>query len=461
MKRILLLSTAIVGLGLSACGAKQNPTSTQNLPARCAEQACINNDVREFMVDGIRVIIKPVAHPPLVSANIYFDGGAALWTEDTSGHEQIALQVAVDGGPSSMTRDAYLSALEKVGAYVSASSDRDYARISLFSPAPVLEETLALVAQAVKSPAFEAQHFANTLSAQRSSVASRWDSADNAVREFAQALAWKNHPYAIHPQGTHESLESVDAGKIQEALTKLLVRERMTVVFVGQIDAAHAEKLVREHLSDIPSNSEWAQNANYPAVIAPFEYAQPTVEILERTQLPTNYILGYFAAPAPGHADYAPMVLATQILRHRLFEEVRTRRNLTYAVSSAIGSRRANIGLLYVTTTNPAATLPVMMETVDAMIADGGVTQQDIENNVRTWTTNFYMDLQSFSDQAHLLANWELVGGSRENADTILDELARVTPQDIARVLDLYVRNIQFAVVGSPDQAPSSLFTTR
>lgn len=463
MKRMILLAGALLSLGLSACGAKQKTatTTTPALPERCATEACINEGVTSFVVDGIRVIVKPVANPPLVTANIYIEGGAAFWTEATAGHEGLALYAATDGGPATMTREDYLAALESVGSYVSAKSDRDNATIALFTPAAALDQTFALMAESLRNPAFEDQHLANAQALQLSAVQTRWDSADNALRELVQQIAWENHPYAIHPDGSEESLGFADREALQAALQRLLVRERMIVVFVGQVDEAQARALVHKHLRAFASDPDWRQAAHFPEAIRPFHYDAPRVEILERTSLPTNYILGYFAAPAPGDADYPALLIATQLLRHRLFEEVRTRRNLTYAVSSAIGARRANIGVLYVTTTNPGATLPVMMETIDAMLAPGGITEKDLENQVRTWLTGYFMDLQSFSDQASLLASWEMLGGSRVDADRFVDTLHALTPEDLVRVLENYVKNIQFAVVGHPDQAPPDLFLAR
>ena len=50
-----------------------------------------------------------------------------------------------------------------------------------------------------------------------------------------------------------------------------------------------------------------------------------------------------------------------EILSDRLFEEVRTKRNLTYAVQAGLSQRAANYGILYVTAVDPANTLPVML----------------------------------------------------------------------------------------------------
>ena len=467
MNKLLLIAAACASLGLSACGARQQPTdnapidNTPTLPERCEHDACINQGVTAFEVDGIRVIVKNIAHPPLLTANIYVEGGAAFWDEDTAGHEGLALYAATDGGPEGTEREQYLAALESVGAHLTAASDRDYATISLFTPADAVDDTFALMARALQTPAFEDQHLANAQAAWISSVQSRWDSADNAVRELVQQLAWENHPYAVHPQGSEESLANITPDGLRQTLQRLLTRERMIVVFVGQIDEEHARALVHEHFAGLPSDPDWREAVNFPDVIAPLHYDAPRVRYLDRAELPTNYILGYFAAPSLSDEDYPALLLATQLLRHRLFEEVRTRRNLTYAVYSALGARRSNIGVLYVTTTNPGATVPVMLQTVDGMLAEGSVTQADIDNQVRTWLTEYFMDLQSFDDQAALLARWEMLGGSRVNADTFVDHLRALTPEDITRVLDRYIRDIQFAVVGNPSQAEESLFLTR
>src|SRR5690554_39177 len=234
----------------------------------------------------------------------------------------------------------------------------------------------------------------------------------------------------------------------------------MTVVFVGQIDNNEARTLVKTHLKDVASDKSWREALDYPTAFQPFEFSQGAVEVMERTEIPTNYIAGYFSAPAPGDADYAPMVLATQILRDRLFEEVRTRRNLSYAVYSAIATRRANTGVLYVTATKPAETLEVMYNTIDEVV-NGAITQEDVENEIRTYLTRYYMALQSFDAQASLLARWELLTGERVNADRFIDELRAVTPEQVSDVLNRYLRNIQFGVLGHPEQIDRTQFSAR
>ncbi len=62
--------------------------------------------------------------------------------------------------------------------------------------------------------------------------------------------------------------------------------------------------------------------------------------------------------------DYPPLVLASEILSHRLFEEVRTKRGLTYSVSAGLGNSGVNSGYFYVTSTQLPEAVKVIFDEV-------------------------------------------------------------------------------------------------
>jgi len=78
----------------------------------------------------------------------------------------------------------------------------------------------------------------------------------------------------------------------------------------------------------------------------------PSIKIVRR-ELPTNYIMGCYSAPRFGSAESYPMILAESILEDRLFEEVRTKRSLSYAPAAGLGRLFTNYGLIYVTAVRP------------------------------------------------------------------------------------------------------------
>ncbi len=67
--------------------------------------------------------------------------------------------------------------------------------------------------------------------------------------------------------------------------------------------------------------------------------------------------------------------------------------------------------------------------------------------------------IDSNSALASQLGWWELYGGGRENADTYIQRLEAVTPEDIQRATVEYMKTYQFAVVGAGSTVSEELFT--
>lgn len=453
----LVLSCAL----FAACGSKQtesdSPTTqsseSQDRPAR------LTDGVEEIDVDGIRVIVKHKPDAELLTAGIYFDGGAPFWNPETAGAEYLALNVAANAGPEGMDKASYQAALDRVGAIVSASSGPDYAQARLNTLTSTLDHTWELFAGTLLNPALPQDEVELTREMQLTAIRTRMDSPDSAVVEIAQAAAFAGHPYAIHENGEEDTVAALDLADLRTALERLFVRERMVVVFVGDITSEHAEELIRTTFSDVPSNPNWETELSF-SEDPELSFEAGSLDVYERPELPTNYIIGYFTAPEHADSDYPAMLIGTKLLREKLFEEVRTKRNLTYAVSAGIGSRRDNIGYLYATATDPETTLSVMYQTIDALI-ETPPTDQELRNQALVYLTDYYLALQSPGAQASTLAEWELLGAGWEHADRLNDELRSLTPQDISDALEAHITNIKFGTVGDPAQLPEALFTSR
>src|SRR5690606_18484119 len=130
-------------------------------------------------------------------------------------------------------------------------------------------------------------------------------------------------------------------------------------------------------------------------------------------ELPTNYIRGQFPAPAPDHPDFAPFRIGIEILGDRLFEEVRTKRNLSYAVQAGLSQRAANYGILYVTAVDPGATLPVMLAELDRL-KDEPISAERLAQSVNVFLTQYWLGQETNMGQAQSLGTYELVGGGWE-----------------------------------------------
>jgi predicted Zn-dependent peptidase len=57
------------------------------------------------------------------------------------------------------------------------------------------------------------------------------------------------------------------------------------------------------------------------------------------------------------------------------------------------------------------------------------------------------------------LAQYELIGGGWRNSADFIDRLRAVTPADVERVAQKYMRNIRFVVLGNPKSIDTRIFT--
>lgn len=438
-----------------ACAGRQSvdePATAATAPSQ--GDALLTSGVEVVRVGEATVIVRPTTNP-IVHISLFVDHGSTSWTTEAGASALVlGLSAMADGGPAGMGRDAFLSRLDAMGSTIAGDANYDYSVVSMEAVGAFWTETWDLMAATLRDPALGSGELERARERLVTARRSRFDDPDSAVVEVAREAFFAGHPYSASPDGTEAGLETASESEAREALRTLLGEPaHVTVVAVGDVDTQRLTERVALLLDRLTA-------AGSAAPAEPFAHAQSTVTVLPRPDLPTNYIVGYFGAPAPGTTDYAALEIGLAILDHRLFEEVRTRRNLTYAVSAGLGSRRANSGYLYVTATDPSTTLGVMFDTIEAM-ADTPVSAQELADQLEQYLTGYYMALASNSAQASLLGSWNLLTGDIAAADQHIAELRNVTPADVSRVIDQYVRAIQWGVVGNPDSIDEALFTSR
>jgi zinc protease len=230
-----------------------------------------------------------------------------------------------------------------------------------------------------------------------------------------------------------------------------MVKSRMLLVVVGDVDRAHIERLVAATLAKMPQGSyKWTPPSRLPE--------GKSAVVIEQRQLPTNYIVGYYSGPLANSDDYQALRIATSVLTGRMFSEIRTRQNLTYDVHAPFLDRAASAGGLYVSTTSPDTTLRLMYTAVKEL-QDGLLDKEGLERLEQQFLTEYFLDNETNDAQASFLARAELYRGDYRLADKFVDELKSVSPEAVQRVARRYMKGIRFAYVGDPARLRRDLIT--
>jgi zinc protease len=452
MKTVMMMSTravrrtivAITAMTVATSGVyAQGATPPASATARNVTTSLAIQDsaTSKFDVGGIPVILRRVSANNVVAANLYLLGGVRQLTTETEGIETILLE-ASERGTRKYPKNVLRQKMAQLGSGIGVSAGVDWTTIGLRSTVANFDSTWMILADRLVAPTLDPAEVELVREQFITSVRQRKDSPDALLDYVADSIAFAGHAYALDPIGSEESISKMTVAKLRAYQQEQIVTSRMLLVVVGNVSRARVEKLVRETLGKLPKgNYAWTLPAAPPAATGAY--------VIEKRELPTNYLQGYYQGPRADSKDYQALRLATAVLSGRLFTEVRSRRNLTYSVNAPFVERALSMGGLYVTTTSPDEVLRIMQEQVSSL-KESWITPDGLERLVQQFIVTYFLDNETNADQANMLARAELYQGDYRRADQFVDELRAVTPEDIRTAARKYMTNIRWAYVGNP-----------
>jgi predicted Zn-dependent peptidase len=405
--------------------------------------------IDDFTVAGVRVIHKPITANDVIGVQLFVKGGAAALTPANAGIEQLIVNAA-PLGTSKYTKEQFSTAATKYGAEISGFAATEYTAMTLRAVRQNWDTSWDLFAQAVAHPTFPEAEVALARGQLVNQVKQRTDDPDAYLNQVSDSLSYIGHPFAPEPRGTPQSVGALTSANLAQWHKRRFTRANLLVVVVGNVSREDLTAKITSAFGGLP-----ASGGSVPRV-PDLQAMKPSVTIMERS-LPTNYILGTYVAPPSSSRDAAAVRLATRLLHDRLFEEVRTKRNLSYAVSSYFRTGTVGRGGLYVTATQPDTTLKVMLAEV-RRLQNEPVSPERLQETRNQFITNYWMNQQTNLGQAAQLGTYELTGGGWRNALTLVDKIKEVTPADVQRVARQYLKNARFVVVGDPKKIDQALF---
>ncbi|HEY0527731.1 MAG TPA: pitrilysin family protein [Gemmatimonadaceae bacterium] len=431
--KALFTGFAACAMAVSVCGAQQQATTTK------------------FDVAGIPVIFKPITANDVVAIRLYIRGGSANQSATNAGVESFMLEAATHG-TAKYSKDAFNERLVETGTSITSDAGYDYSTLAMQGVRQHWNEAWDLFSQAALHPTFPAAEVELIRGQLVDDLKRIPDDPDTYLTYLADSSLYAGHQYAVRPGGTPTSITGITRAALMSWHRQRLTKENLLLVVVGNVSRADLTKKVAEAFGQLPATGGSAVRSSSLNPIT------PDVVVVSR-QLPTNYITGYFAAPSPSSRDYAAMRVATDVLSDRLFEEVRTKRNLTYAVGAGLSTRAANRGSLYVTAVDPDTTLRVIFGEVRRLQREP-LPATTLAENVNTFLTEFWLNQQSNMGQATQLGLFELAGGGWQNLGHFVDAVKQVTPGDVQRVASQYMQHARFAVIGDSAKVNRALITS-
>src|SRR5581483_3685392 len=326
-----------------------------------------------------------------------------------------------------------------MGARMTSEFNYDYSCVGIQAPRGVFVEAARVLAECLKEPDLAAATLDQRRAEAIQCLKREKESPDALLRKMANQVFYAGNACENRPEGTPENLEKFDADGCRDALAQAMVANRVVLVFVTPYETDEVRKLAQASFGFI---KEGGATKPYPGPAHPTER-----QAFEKRQTPTTYIRGQFAMPGPSEPGFAAARVLMTVLSQHLWEEIRTKRALSYAPNAGLAQTRVNFGIVYATAKDATKTLEVMNAEI-AKLKEELIPASDIKNIVNGDITGKAMRSEGAMGHANALGRAELLSGGWRRFYDESEDLAKVTPEQVREAARKFLVRPHWAFVG-------------
>lgn len=371
---------------------------------------------------------------PITQIQVAFHVGSWDEPEGLEGCASLALGM-LETGTETLSRRAFESRLDALGAHFSSNATMDYSVVSVEVLSDKLDAAFALLSDVLLRPAFDAGEFERLRRLQRQEILAAQDD-DRAVggRLFRQFM-FRYKGYARPTSGTLASLDRLSNEEVRGFYRDTLLRAPVLLGVTSDQPRERFEALQGD--LGLPWSDE-------PATVAePEAETRGGLRVLLIDKPERSQCQAFLGARGPsGKMQHTiPLSVGNTVLggsfTSRLMQEIREKRGLSYGVGSSLSLFRRD-GLFQVrffpNAEKVLETLEIAQQVLDTWIREG-VTAEEVSFAKEYLTNQFHFRSETPASELNQHMVYRLAGRPPEYLDTWLDELKSVAVPEVNRAV--------------------------
>lgn len=406
----------------------------------------MNDHARELITlsNGARIVLDPMPGLATAAVNVSVAAGARHEAEDKGGLAHF-LEHMTFKGAGGLDARAIAEKVEDKGGQINAATE--YERTS-YSVRCMSDDAVDMLDHAL-SLVFDADLPASEMELEKGvvlqEIGEAADEPDDRVFELVQQTAWPDHALGRPILGTDQSVKALSRDDLVDFVDQHYSASQTIVSLSGAFDAARARDLAERRLAEV---RERAATMSAAPVMSAGQ--QQEVRDLEQT-------LCILSHPGPdnGSQDRFAGRLMVEILgggmASRLFQEVRERRGLAYAIDAYSDqySDAGRISVFFGCEPDDAKDVAKITSDIWADLAMKGPTQAELARAKAVIRAQTAMSLETPGSRAASAALEMFTFNRLMPVGEALGALDAVTAEDVRRVAENAVQGqLALAQVG-------------
>ena len=353
-------------------------------------------------------------------------------------------------GTASRSAEDIAQAIDSIGGQLDAFTAKEYASYYIKVLDEHLPRALDVLSDIVLNPAFSPDDVAREKKVILEEIKMVEDTPDDLVHEIFTQGFWEDHPLGRPILGTPETVESFTAESLRAYFRDAYAPRNLIVSAVGNLEHDNVRRLIEERFGHLVASSV-ATTEVPPRVV-------PKVLIRQKELEQSHVCLGTSGYQQDHENRYASYVMNTLLggsMSSRLFQNVREKRGLAYAVFSGMSAYRdAGSFTIYAGCANEAVSEVVDL-VVDEMrgVKRALVPDAELQRAKDHLKGSLMLSLENTASRMSHIARQEIYFDRQVSLDETLQGVERVTAEDVQRVATDMFQNgsMSATVLGNVD----------
>jgi len=408
---------------------------------------------RSILENGIRVVTKRMSHARSVTMGVWVDVGARDEKPEESGLSHF-IEHMIFKGTEKRSALQIAKEFDAIGGQCNAFTSKENTCYHAKVMDTCLDTMVDLLSDIFLNSVFDPREVERERGVIFQEIRMLEDTPDEHVHVLLAKAAWANHPLGRSILGSYETVAAFDSETIKGYFTRAYRTERIVIAAAGNLEHERFVDMVARSF-DGPKRQE-PFPARTPAAMKRIVETHP--KDLEQVHL----CLGTPGVNARDPRRYACAVLNVILggnMSSRLFQEIRERRGLAYAVFSFLslysdtGSWGVYVG---VDRENTDEVLDVIVREMNQMKREP-VGEEELFNARQYLKGGLYLAAESTDNQMTRVAQNEINFGRHVSLKEVEEHIEKVTPEDVLEIARDMFRDdaVALTLLGPVDEKTS------
>ncbi len=389
---------------------------------------------KTVLPNGVRIISEEINHVRSISIGVWVQSGSRYENSAINGTAHFIEHMLFKGTKNRSSFDI-ASSIDSVGGMINAFTGKELTSFYIKIPDYHLTMAIDLLADIFINSRFDEQEISKEQSVIQQEIKMVEDSPDDYIHDFFESVFWNGHPLGLPVLGTKDLITTLNRETLLTFFNERYKGDNLVLAAAGNLKHDEFVDLVNQSFGSMQGKSLKSQTSD-PVISS-------RTAILKKDLEQVHVIIGTVAPSALNPKRYSSFILNAVLggsMSSRLFQEIREKRGLAYAVHSYLNPY-TDTGFLGIYAGTGEDRIQVVIRLIFEelkRLRDDPLTEKEMTQAKELIKGNFLLSMESTDNRMIKLAKNEIFFGRFIPPEEIIAAVDAVSAED--------VRNLAFEI---------------